>query len=742
MKRLYIIFITIVTFCVPLAAQQPQIITPTRQHDAAFAIFVDRATYDATTTQITAYRDALERFDNLSTYIYIGEWDTPEPIRTQLRELVRTNNRLEGAVFIGDIPIAFVRDAQHLTSSFKMDQDRFAWHRSSVPSDRVYDDFDLKFDYLRPDENNPLHHYYSLRHDSPQFVQSDIYTGRIKAPVTGEQAHRMIAAYLEKVVAYKAAPVYLTQALFFTGHGYHSESLASWEGEAVSLREQHPRLYRPGGNLTNIYHYKENDLKQLLGRQLQRPDLNMAVFHAHGTPEIQLLTGSSRARTLPAQIETIQYTLRSRYRTAVRRNQSTDALIANMREQYGIDASWFDGVNDPEVITRDSLRYVNDDFYTTDIDRMTIGAQLVVFDQCFNGAFHESPNISASYLFGPGNTIAALGHTVSILQDSDANAFNGLIDLGLRAGYLHFFKNHLETHILGDPTFRFRSDAQIDINRMLHPTRRGNAGQWERLWTHADPNIRVTALHMSTRLRGADMGQTLRDVYFADNAYIVRLQVMKELASMRNARLPEVLMTARHDPYEFIRRIAIGLMGDLGDEQYIPYLAEALVRDHSRRVQFKARYAIQKVNAAQAADACMAITRANDSVETSRTITFTIQNLIRTGNQIQDEYIPLLTDREAAFNERRNTIRTFRLYRYQEVVPYLVQLVQDPEESDDIRILAAETLGWFKMSYTQKDIHDALAAVLPSLHADSPVYVEVARTVRRLADRPNHPFTL
>lgn len=51
---------------------------------------------------------------------------------------------------------------------------------SSVPSDRFYDDFDLKFDYLGQDTTSALFFYYNLAADSPQALCCDIYTGRIK----------------------------------------------------------------------------------------------------------------------------------------------------------------------------------------------------------------------------------------------------------------------------------------------------------------------------------------------------------------------------------------------------------------------------------------------------------------------------------------------------------------------------------------------------------------------------------
>ena len=43
-----------------------------------------------------------------------------------------------------------------------MDEKKYPMIRSSVPSDRFYDDFDLKFDFLKQDSLNPLMFYYKM----------------------------------------------------------------------------------------------------------------------------------------------------------------------------------------------------------------------------------------------------------------------------------------------------------------------------------------------------------------------------------------------------------------------------------------------------------------------------------------------------------------------------------------------------------------------------------------------------
>ena len=50
-------------------------------------------------------------------------------------------------VFIGDVPYVMVRNAQHMTTAFKMDEKKFPIDESSVCSDRFYDDLHLEFEY-------------------------------------------------------------------------------------------------------------------------------------------------------------------------------------------------------------------------------------------------------------------------------------------------------------------------------------------------------------------------------------------------------------------------------------------------------------------------------------------------------------------------------------------------------------------------------------------------------------------
>ena len=105
------------------------------QTGASFAIVVDDGSYTRCRTEIELYMNAV-REQGLDAFILEKQWESPDEIRDTLRYYY-ANRHLEGAVFIGDIPVPMIRKAQHFASAFKMDEERFPMRDSSIPSDRL-----------------------------------------------------------------------------------------------------------------------------------------------------------------------------------------------------------------------------------------------------------------------------------------------------------------------------------------------------------------------------------------------------------------------------------------------------------------------------------------------------------------------------------------------------------------------------------------------------------------------------
>ena len=91
---------------------------PSIQGSSSFAVITDSRTARECRPQMTAYKQTLEA-EGLPVYIVSHDWTTPEQVRDVLRKLY-AENALEGCVFIGDVPIAMITKAQHLTSAFKI----------------------------------------------------------------------------------------------------------------------------------------------------------------------------------------------------------------------------------------------------------------------------------------------------------------------------------------------------------------------------------------------------------------------------------------------------------------------------------------------------------------------------------------------------------------------------------------------------------------------------------------------
>ena len=236
---------TVGLLCFALGVTAQTIIRPENQGKSpTFAIFTDEQTWQHCREELEAYRDVLGE-EQLPTYIIYNNWQRPEEVKNLIRKLHR-RNRLEGAVFVGDIPIPMIRKAQHLTSAFKMDEtvDR---RESSVPSDRFYDDLHLEFEPLGQDSLNPQFFYYNLDVHSPQHLRCDIYTGRIKPVADGTDPYEQISRYLRKAVHEHRTPNALDQFFSYTGHGSYSNSLTAWTMEPFTLREQMPGIFDRNG---------------------------------------------------------------------------------------------------------------------------------------------------------------------------------------------------------------------------------------------------------------------------------------------------------------------------------------------------------------------------------------------------------------------------------------------------------------------------------------------------------------
>ncbi|MBO4535755.1 MAG: HEAT repeat domain-containing protein, partial [Bacteroidales bacterium] len=436
MKRIAVFFTMLAALL--LAGPQPEAAAKAPKATATFAIFIDNASYAACKAEVDAYRDQLVS-EGLNALVFAADWTSPEQVKVRITALAKKKPALEGMVFIGDIPVVRVRQGQHMTTAFKMNENTFPMIESSVTSDRFYDDPALDFEFIGRDSLG--HFYYNLTEKGAQHVQPAWYSGRILVPTDYPGDHAdVLRRYLKKVVAAhkqtqdEGNP--LDHFLFFAGHGYNSDCLTVWRQQPLLFREYFPAAFKQSSG-NHFYNFRQDPyMKFKLFSELQRPGTDVFMFSEHGAPDTQYINGSYPARGLQANIVELKRSLRNYYkRLQTRRGQEkADEFAAEACAEYHLDRSMFS----PEAIAAeaegDSIAKADVNISLKDLEKIHTNARLVILNACYNGSFHEPGYVAGYHIFGEGDCIAAQGNTVNVLQDKWADQLLGLLSLGERLG--------------------------------------------------------------------------------------------------------------------------------------------------------------------------------------------------------------------------------------------------------------------------------------------------------------------
>ncbi len=699
---------------------------------ASVAVVIDQDCYSQTKDAVNEYVDAME-LDGKTGILLIDEWGVPDSIRVRLETLHR-EKALEGAVLIGDIPVPMIRDAQHLSSAFKMDQKR-DWKESSIPSDRYYDDFHLQFNFLSRDKDRKDFFYYSLAPESPQQIRSDIYTARIK-PAQGQDKYKAIADFLRKAVRTKKAAIEAAgrgtnglalaepdRVMFFAGHGYNSESMVSRMNEYKALHEQIPSVNKPGGKVDFINFDFDKSVKTRLLSALGDEDLDVALLHHHGYNDMQLLNGSPYESTPDGWLDLA----RNYFRGKMRSSRNPEATRKDFIERFGIPGEWLDEASDPELIIKDSLYDRSLDIYTDDIDRYDIKAMFVLFDACFNGAFTEADYVVPHYLFGEANnTVAALAHSVNTLQDVWTDELVGLFDEGVCAGNIFKHVWSLENHLFGDPTFHFGAVSDLDRKVSMKEEK---AGIWRKLLkSESTPcDVKCLAVRVLTR-NGNITGEELLDLQRNSGSGIVRLAAFNGNVELAGNCLTEAISLGLYDSYELLQRLSARYAG----YNQSPELDEQIVRLYvdpltPTRVMFQLKAPLVDIETGKATE----LIRKYGHWKGDEGLDSLIDYLEVCGKSLSADLANLESDSPNA----RNARLFIRSQRNQCRADILDALQTFFVKTDDpaIKLQIAELLGWYRYSYAREKAL-GICRSLHSAESDPTIRDEFRRSISRLGE--------
>lgn len=702
--------------------QRPSVNTPT-----SFAIVIDEESYRQAKTEVEAYRASVEA-DGLGTYIIVDTWHRPEPIREMLHSLhEQDQSPIEGCVLIGDVPIAMVRDAHHLTSAFKMSP-KYDWKKSSVPSDRYYDDFGLTFDYIKQDSLIADYHYVTLRSDSRQYISPDIYSARIRPlKVEGLDKYDQLRDYLRKAVAQKQQHNPLDHLTMARGHGYNSEDPVAWAGEQIALREQLPQVFAVGGEV-KFYDFGMRDyVKSDYLNEVARDAVDVMLFHHHGAPTMQYLSGTPATSGVNQSIENVKQFLRGKI-SAKAAKAGREEAIADYMKRYDVPESWCLEAFDSAKLANDSIINVGMDIYTADIRRTKPSARFVLLDACYNGSFHMDDYVAGAYVFSPGKTIAAMGCTVNTIQDKWPDEFLGLLGQGMRIGQFLRFTCFLENHLVGDPTMHFSSDNAAQVNKAI-VTREGDVKYWKKQLREGSPDMQAMALRQLEMAKAPGMPSLLSDVYRQSPYFVVRLEALRLLALNYPADAPAIIALALNDSYELTRRFA-SEYAELNSHPDLvePLAATCVGRSHDSRMRFRLQGAVNAFDHDALADAVKAEADKHNLYDT-RYVDKMIENIAGQAESLQ-EMIEAVTPAEGKTAKAiASGVSRFRNKPVSKAIVPLCALVEDVEQPQDVRVGAAEALGWYSLYHDRQSIADRLSQ---SRIDNEAVSTEVAKTIARL----------
>ena len=684
-----------------------------RAQGGGVAVIIDSDSYSHCREALDDYKKAIEN-DGLPVFVKAAAWQTPEQVRDTLKALYGREN-IEGAVLVGDIPIPMVMKAQYMTSAYKMDERKYPLEEVAVPSDRFYDDFDLKFTPLDAAPQG-LMHFYELAEDSLPYIECDIYTGRIKAQASYSDPYAQISAYL-----HKAARAHRTQNPFdqftsFTGHGSYSGCITAWRAERRILDEQFGDTFKHRN--ARFLRYSMADYpKDDVIRELQRQDLDFMVFHEHGDWFRMYLSGSPEERDSQEVIGAY-----------LRRMAKRDTLkAAGKAAEWGLTREWYADYDSPERAALDSLEDLRTGIILEEVDSIAPNARMVVFDACYNGDFRNPDFIAGKFVMGPGECLVGFANSVNVLQDKSSFDLMGLLGRGARVGLWAQHINILESHIIGDPTFRFTPSGE-DVNPVLLQR---DPAFWAARLGDSDPEIQNMA---AIRLFEAGWPEISDILYgqFCDSPFaIVRYNAMTLLERLGDANYHEALKRGVTDGFEFIRRISVNRMGDCGDEEFLPYLIDAYVNDrNSARVVFNVTGALSSFDNS-AAEAAVERYFAGKDYYNAANDKAALLEAIR--HEDAAERLAYIADPESPKGYRKAYVDFLRNVPLHQITDGLLEVAADPSQDELVRTLIVESLSWYELSRTKPAIVKAFESILDDPACPEGMKPALQRGIKRLS---------
>ena len=730
MKRI-LLFIVAIVCTGQIFAQQVKVTKPVTKLNNSFAIVIDNVTYEKCGDAVREYRDALEA-DGLATYIIAGAWENPDQVKAQIKKVYAKAKNFEGVVFIGDVPYVMVRNAQHMTTAFKMDEKKFPIDESSVCSDRFYDDLHLEFEYVEKDSTNSNKFWYKLKETSPQHLNPSFYSGRIfYPPMLGGDKYEAISKYLRKAVEAKKNPDLLDKMVTFAGHGYNGDCLLVWQDEKIAMNENFPFLGKDHLSEKHLSFRMSPYMKYELFDEIERPDIDAFFFNEHGSIDKQHISGGPEfVHSLEERLAALRSQVEGELAFVPKAQR--EELKKKFLADYGLNENFFTAEakdNTPDVAEAKGDKNVTI-FSLDDIKKLKPTPRFVMFNACYNGSFHRPGYVSGYYIFGDGRTVVCQGNTVNVLQDRWTYEMVGLISHGVRIGEYNRMIASLEGHIIGDPTFHFKEQEGSTL-RQDAVAKANDAAYWEALLESPYADIQSLALRRLTDMGAIESFDILSHMKRCEFGS-TRMECIKLLSRFRDDNYIEAIKTGMYDSYEITRRNAVDYAWRAGDARLSEAIMDVFVKyPESQRVNYNIQKAISLYPEAPLKEALQKVIPTMTDYNMEKAIK-NAEDMIATQQAAKNRAAKNLFNKKLPLSARIAASRGMRNYTYHELIPRVLELAADKSEDLELRLNVVEMLGWFDRSMHCKTISEGCAKILEDKTIEPELRAELIQTINRV----------
>lgn len=421
--------------------------------------------------------------------------------------------------------------------------------------------------------------------------------------------------------------------------------------------------------------------------------------------------------------------------TAYERKKDVEKTKQDYSRSLGVPVAWMEDALDPEVMAQDSLFNARMDIHLSDIHALRPNARFVMFDACFNGSFHLEDCIADAYIFGEGNTVVTQGNTVNTIQDKWPDEYLGVLACGVRIGQWARHVHFLETHIIGDPTYRFANtgDSRLDLNKILVKEKK-NVALWHRMLKHPLPDVQAMALRKLFENQDKGLDLLLQSVYRSSPYGVVRMECLKLLYEMNSPVLFEILPLAVDDSYELVRRFAVIYAGKTGADEAIPAVVRSLLNDRlSARVNYQAREAAGLLNPDKMLAEIQKQTTEGAYWVDETDLLKALTTLIQRGAASWENNIAVVLNKTSKAKDKRFEIGRHRNQNYARSVEPLITFMLDASQDMDLRIRTVEALSWYNHSVKRPEIIAACEKLIAA-NENSRLVDEAVKTKNRLID--------